>query len=210
MVNLEGSCLTDSNPGHTHWSPSLLGCDIHSASCPCSQRGTLICWQFRSPFLRGVRLIRKDLTVLLLEADPFSCAVAVGADCKFQEIKCSFSPSVDFQILFTAMSRCFCSAVRKERRKKKKVASRMQSLLLCRRVSVGGVFSHSSKLWKRSSLSTTDKVNRNGDGGWQENRKGKLFLKRMENTLWGKKGRNRIRSALINLPPSHILEDKKS
>lgn len=25
MVNLEGSCLTDSNPGHTHWSPPLLG-----------------------------------------------------------------------------------------------------------------------------------------------------------------------------------------
>lgn len=161
-----------------------------------SRRGTLICWQFKSPFLTGVRLTRKDLAVI------YFWKLTLSNVCLQRAVTASFKKlnvlSIPQLTSKSCSLECHCtSTVLQEREKKKKKPSKMQSLLLCRCVSVEGIFSHSpSGLQKRSSLSTTDDVDRNGDGAQQKKGMRKLFLKPRENTVWGRKERNGIQSAL--------------
>ena len=186
------SCLVDSNPEHVgllllRHVISILHLLISS------RRGILICWQFRSPLLTGMRLIRKDLAVIYLWKLTLSKVCLQWANFFFKKLNVLFIPQLASKSCSLV---CHCTFTMLQERKKVK-PSRMRSLLLCRWVSAEGIFSHSPSGWrKRNSLSTTDQMDRNREGGWQKKGMRKLFLKPREDTVWGRKGRNGIQWAL--------------
>lgn len=103
----------------------------------------------------------------------------------FKKLNVLFTPQMTSK---SCSLECHCTSTVLQERKKKKKPSKMQSLLLCRCVSVEGIFSHSpSGLQKSSSLSTTDDMDRNGDGAQQKKGMRKLFLKPRENICLRKK-----------------------